>query len=51
MAEVLHLPGEVTPVEAKDVGAVGSEHNSVAAECASVSSVVAAIARWQAEPQ
>lgn len=56
MAEVLHLPGEVTPVAAgdaaaTDAGVAVSERRSVAAECASVSSVVAAIVRWGAEPR
>ena len=51
MAEVLHLPGEVTPVAEVGPAAVAKEQTSVAAQCASVSSVVAAIARWQAETQ
>ncbi len=48
MAEVLHLPGEVTPVVETDVGTATSEHKSVAAEYASVSSIVTAILAWQA---
>lgn len=51
MAEVMHLPGEVTPVVEADVGTATTEHKSVAAECASVSSVLTAILGWQAEPQ
>ncbi len=49
MAEVLHLPGEITPVVDADVGVGPAEHRSVPAACASVSSVVAEIARWQAQ--
>lgn len=51
MAEVLHLAGEVTPVAAGDAAPAVSERRSVAAECASVSSVVAAIVRWGAGPR
>lgn len=64
MAEVLHLPGEVTPVSGVEPGisrggtetasgaseAVAEQH-SVAAECASVSSVVTKLVRWDAGPQ
>ena len=50
MAEVLHLPGEITPVAVDaDVDGSTAAHASVPAACASVSSVVAKIARWQAE--
>lgn len=51
MAEVLHLPGEVTPVVEDGAIAAVREQKLPAAEYASVSSVVAAIARWKVEPQ
>lgn len=51
MAEVLHLPGEVTPVAADEAAPAVSERRSVAADCALVSAVVTAIVRWGAEPQ
>ena len=52
MAEVLHSPGEVTPVlEAAPGSAITRERTSGTAEYASVSSITAAIARWQAEPR
>lgn len=51
MAEVLHLPGEITPVVEASAAAVAKDQNSVAAQCASVSSVVAAIVRWGTEPR